>query len=100
MDTTNGRILIGPPVSYSSLLRLHRCQPSKRTLARNAGGVRTFVACSNAYAYRISVSSLHAAPMNEMPTGKPKMVPAGTVMFGVPATAAGDELPPELLRQM
>jgi hypothetical protein len=30
--------------------------------------------------------------MNEMPTGSPKMCPAGTVMFAAPATAAGDEL--------
>jgi hypothetical protein len=39
--------------------------------------------------------------MNEMPTGSPKICPAGTVMFGAPATAAGDELSPEPpLRQM
>ena len=35
------------------------------------GGWRAFVACSNEYASRISVFSLHAGPMKEIPTGRP-----------------------------
>ena len=46
---------------------------SNVTCSRNVGGFLTFVACSNAYANRISCGSLQAAPMNEMPTGSPKM---------------------------
>lgn len=36
-----------------------------------AGGLRCFVACSNAYASLINVGSLQARPMNDIPTGKP-----------------------------
>ena len=43
------------------------------------GGLRTFVVCSNAYASPINVASLHWPPMNEIPTGRPWMNPAGTV---------------------
>jgi sporulation protein YlmC with PRC-barrel domain len=63
-------------------------------LGRNAGGFLTFVSCSNPYAILISVGSLHARPKNEMPTGSPKTNPAGTLIFGYPATAAAFELPP------
>lgn len=38
----------------------------------------------------MSVGSCHALAKNEMPIGRPKMCPAGTVMCGYPATAAGD----------
>src|SRR2546427_4691806 len=64
------------------------------TLGKNCGDLRNFVACSNAYASLISVGSLHARPKNEIPTGRPKAKPAGTLMFGYPATAAALELPP------
>ncbi len=48
----------------------------------NPGRRRAHVACSNAYARRISVASLHAGPMNEMFTGRPEVRPAGTVTIG------------------
>src|SRR6185369_89271 len=48
----------------------------------NAGGRRCFVACSYAYASLISSGSLQARPKNEIPTGKPRKKPAGTVMCG------------------
>src|SRR5688572_8827194 len=64
------------------------------SVGRNFGGTRRLVACSNPYAIRISVGSLHGRPKNDSPTGRPKTYPAGTVMFGYPAIAAGDELPP------
>ena len=51
-------------------------------VASNRGTLRTFVACSKAYASLISVGSLHAGPMKESPTGNPKAWPAGTVMLG------------------
>src|SRR5574337_959742 len=64
----------------------------KFTLGRNLGGFRTWVACSKAYASLISLGSCHAPAKNEMPTGNPKTNPAGTVMCGYPATAAGAAL--------
>ena len=42
----------------------------------------------------MSTGSLQARPKNEMPTGRPKTNPIGTVMWGYPAMAAGVELPP------
>ena len=46
----------------------------------------------------MSVGSLHARPKNDSPTGNPCTSPAGTVMFGYPATAAYPELlPPEMV---
>src|SRR6202050_4156564 len=65
-----------------------------QTLSKNPGGLRALVTCSNAYASLISVGSLHALPKNEIPTGKPATNPAGTVMWGYPAIAAGLELDP------
>src|SRR5262245_55023759 len=66
----------------------------KSAVGGNAGGRRCFVACSKAYASLISSASLHARPMNERPTGWPNAYPAGTVIDGYPATAAGVVLEP------
>src|SRR5271157_2256604 len=63
-------------------------------VARNRGGRRCRVACSNEYASLIRVGSLQARPKNEIPTGKPERNPAVTLMLGYPATAAAFELPP------
>ena len=63
-------------------------------LGKNSGRFLAIVACSNAYANLISVGSLQARPKNAIPTGKPATNPAGTVMLGYPATAAGLELAP------
>jgi hypothetical protein len=52
------------------------------TLFGYVGALRCFVACSKAYARAISFASLHAAPTNEIPHGKPCTNPAGTVMCG------------------
>ena len=48
------------------------------------GSRRCFVACSNANAMAINCGSLHAVPTNEIPTGKPRTNPAGTVMWDNP----------------
>ena len=74
--------------------RLRSVPPYISTLSKNLGAFRARVACSNAYAILINVGSLHARPKNETPTGIPKTNPAGTLIFGYPATAASDELPP------
>src|SRR4029079_15067997 len=63
-------------------------------VGRNVGARRFFVACSNAYASLKSGGSLHPRPIKPTPTGSPKTNPAGTVMWGYPATAAIVELPP------
>jgi len=52
------------------------------TVGMNCGAFLALVSCSNPYAILNSVGSLHARPKNEMPTGKPKMNPAGTVISG------------------
>ena len=57
----------------------HACRSAA---GMNLGGRRCFVACSNAYAIFMSAGSLHALPKNEIPIGKPKTKPAGTLMFG------------------
>jgi hypothetical protein len=57
--------------------QVHKC-----AVGRNSGDFRNFVACSNAYASLISVGSLQALPKKEMPTGRPKKYPAGTVTLG------------------
>lgn len=51
-------------------------------VGRKRGGLRCFVACSKAYARRISAGSLQAPPMKEIPTGSPKTYPAGTATLG------------------
>ena len=56
--------------------------PHTRTVAWNVGGRRTFVACSKAYASRISVASLQARPHRDIPIGSPWMNPIGTDMLG------------------
>ena len=64
-------------------------QPARATLytrtsavGRNLGGLLNFVACSNEYASLMSTGSLHARPKKEIPTGRPKTNPAGTVTLG------------------
>src|SRR6266498_2761193 len=64
----------------------------KIAVGKNLGVLRSCVACSNAYANLRSVGSCHALAMKERPTGKPNMNPAGTVICGYPATAAGEVL--------
>ena len=54
----------------------------------SGGGLRTFVACSNAYAYRINAASLNAPPVNEILTGRSATYPEGTEMLPYPETAA------------
>src|SRR3990172_7096474 len=61
-------------------------------VGRNLGCLRNCVACSKAYANLISVGSCQALEKNEMPTGRPKIYPAGTVIWGYPATAGGKVL--------
>jgi len=61
---------------------------------RNRGVRRAWAAVSNAWARPMSRPSLQARPKNERPTGNPKIIPAGSVIDGYPATAAMDELPP------
>src|SRR5439155_265096 len=56
----------------------HACRSAA---GMNLGGRRCFVACSNAYAIFMSAGSLHTLPKNEIPIGKPKTKPAGTLMF-------------------
>src|ERR1700751_795907 len=63
-------------------------------VGRNPGDRRALVACSKAKARRSNLGSLQARPKNEIPTGNPEMEPAGPVMLGSPATAAGEVLPP------
>src|SRR5690606_7925093 len=58
------------------------------TVGGKRGGLRALVACSNEYASSTSRGSLHAGPMNTIPTGRPWLSPIGTVMLGVPAAAA------------
>src|SRR5262249_7369728 len=54
------------------------------------GGARgAWVAGWKLYARLSSVGSLQAVRKNEIPTGNPRTKPAGTVMCGYPATAAG-----------
>ena len=52
------------------------------TVGKNRGGLRAWVSCSKAYASLSRVGSLQARPKNEMPIGRPKASPAGTVIFG------------------
>ena len=40
----------------------------------------------------MSFGSLYAAPKNDKPTGNPRNSPAGTVMCGYPAIAAGEAM--------
>jgi hypothetical protein len=54
----------------------------KFAVDKNFGDFRTLVACSNPYARLINVGSLHARPKNEIPTGKPKTYPIGTLTLG------------------
>src|SRR5690348_3864177 len=64
-------------------------QAPNSTVRANPGRRRAFLACSKLYASFSNIGSLHADPKNEIPTGKPRTKPAGTVMCGYPATAAG-----------
>src|SRR3989442_245882 len=67
------------PASHAS-----RCHVSclHRPVAKNRGALRALVACSNANASFSSTGSLNARPKNEIPSGRPKTSPAGTVMLG------------------
>src|SRR3954468_23838201 len=71
-----------------------RPMPQIFAVSRNCGFCRAFTSCSNPYAIFRSTASLHARPKNEIPTGSPKINPAGTLIFGYPATAVAFELPP------
>jgi hypothetical protein len=51
-------------------------------VGKNRGACRAFVVCSKANARRMSVGSLHARPKNDIPTGKPEMNPAVTLILG------------------
>ena len=64
------------------------------SVGRNSGRCRACVACSNPLASLMSVGSLYAVPMNVSPTGRPNASPAGTLINGYPAIAAGPELAP------
>src|ERR1700682_673001 len=88
----DGPTLLDPRKKLDAHLRFF--YPFTSILAKNRGAFLAFVACSNPYASRINTGSLHARPKNEIPTGKPNTNPAGTLMFGYPATAAGADLPP------
>ena len=68
--------------------------PHRYTLARNLGTGRGAATCSNPEASLMSTGSLHGAPKNDKPIGRPSYNPAGTVMCGYPAIAAGEEQPP------
>ena len=46
------------------------------------GGRLAFTACSKPYASLSSTGSLQAGPKNEMPTGRPRTKPAGTLICG------------------
>ena len=48
----------------------------------------------------MSFPSVQAGPKKEIPTGRPKMYPAGTVMSGYPATAAGPEKSAQLYQKV
>lgn len=72
-----------PILSRSAGGAPRRYQPSRRaSVGKNRGFVRSFVACSNAYAIPSSVGSLYAPAKNEIPIGSPCRDPAGTVMLG------------------
>ncbi len=58
---------------------------------RNFGAWRACTACSNAYAYLISLGSLQARPMKDTPIGQLARVTGGDGDVGKPATAAGEE---------
>src|SRR4030095_13097622 len=47
----------------------------------NRGTRRALLCCSKANAIFNKIGSLQARPKNEMPTGSPRVSPAGTVMF-------------------
>ena len=51
-------------------------------VGKNLGGLRPWIVCSSPNAIFSRVGSLHARPKNEIPTGKPKTNPAGTVISG------------------
>ncbi len=51
-------------------------------LFTNFGARRDLLACSNEYAIAINAGSLHAAPTNDSPHGRPLTNPAGTVICG------------------
>ena len=59
------------------------------------GDLLAKVVCSKAYASPSRAGSLHAEPKKEIPTGSPATNPAGTVICGYPATAAGCEHIPD-----
>jgi hypothetical protein len=56
--------------------------PHSLSVGKNRGGFLAWIDCSNPYAIFSSVGSLHARPKKEIPTGKPKTNPAGTVISG------------------
>src|SRR5438093_7371167 len=66
----------------AGLVPLEKHGPHYGLVARYWGGRRAFVACSNAWASLTSVGSLQARPMNVIPTGRPIVEPAGTLMSG------------------
>ena len=74
----------GPSASWRVrlLCRGGRVGPGSGSVDRNSGLVLAGTPASKPEASLISVGSLHARPMNEIPTGSPNGVPAGTVTMG------------------
>ncbi len=68
-----------PSVPSQDYARPHCAQ---LTRARKRGGRRALVACSKAYAIRMSFPSVQARPMNVIPTGRSNTNPAGTLIAG------------------
>ncbi len=54
----------------------------KGRVERNWGFCRACVTASNPEASLMSLGSLNAVPMKEMPRGTPKDIPDGTLMIG------------------
>ena len=54
----------------------------KGSVDRNPGFCLALVTASNPDANLIRVGSLNAEAKNDIPTGTPKTIPAGTLMFG------------------
>src|SRR5690606_17541507 len=69
-------------------MKLHKKAAPVKDAAFFYGFRRPLTACSNAYAYSISVGSLNAWPANVIPKGSPDgLKPKGTVIDGKPAAA-------------
>src|SRR5207237_10558478 len=65
----------------------------KGSVWRNWGTCLACVTASKPDVSLINVGSLKAVLKNDIPPGKPQVMPIGTLMFGYPPIAGGDELP-------